>query len=249
MQDARMMRGDVPGGVREGDVPGGGMPGEDPMERYIEVLGPKMAQLFSGDSSGHDLHHSWRTMRNALYLQEREGGDRVVVGVAALLHDVHRAMENRTGAFVPPAASLKTVRDLLADVDLTARQVDRICFCIEHHEDYNWNGDNVADLDAHIVQDADNLDAVGAMGIARTFAYAGARGLPLYDAAAPLDEGGAYREADGGDASAIHHFYRKAFKLAQNMNTETAREMALERTAYMRGYVDRFLAEWDAQRP
>lgn len=227
--------------------PGGNVPGEDPMARYIAALEPKMAQLFSGDSSGHDLHHSWRTMRNALYLQEREGGDRVVVGVAALLHDVHRAMENDTGSFVPPAASLGRVRELLEDVDLAPEQVDRICFCIEHHEDYNWNGDNVDDLDAHIVQDADNLDAVGAIGIARGFAYAGARSLPLYDPQVPVDERGGYREADGGDASAIHHFYRKAFKLAQNMNTETARNLAMERTDYMRGYVERFMGEWDAR--
>lgn len=220
---------------------------DDVMLPYAEALGPRVTMLFAGDSSGHDLYHSWRTMRNALYLQEREGGDRIVVGVAALLHDVHRAMENETGSFVQPAESLYVVRDLLADIDLESEQIDRICFCIEHHEDYNWNGDNVDDLDAHIVQDADNLDALGAMGIARQFAYAGARSLPLYDPDEPLEEGGNYRETGAPEASAIHHFYHKAFKLAQNMNTDTARKVAMERTAYMRDFVDRFMAEWDAR--
>lgn len=218
------------------------------LQCYLDVLEPKVEELFSGDSSGHDLHHSWRTMRNALYLQEREGGDRVVVGIASLLHDVHRAMENEVGTFVPPVDSLAKVRSMLAGLDLTSYQMERICFCIEHHEDYNWNGDNVDDLDALIVQDADNLDAVGAIGIARNFCFAGAHGGALYDPDTPINECDDYVESNEGDASAIHHFYHKSLKLGANMNTTTARELASRRIDFMRAYIDEFLAEWNADR-
>ena len=186
-------------------------------------------------------------MRNALYLQEREGGDRIVLGIASLLHDVHRAMENETGAFVTPKDSLDRVRGMLVGLDLTPRQVERICFCIEHHEDYNWNGDNVDDLDALIVQDADNLDAVGAIGIARGFCFAGAHGVALYNPDAPIDERDDYVESGEAEASAVHHFFHKSLKLGANMNTPTARELANRRIDFMRTYIDEFLAEWNAE--
>ncbi len=217
------------------------------LQQCLEYLGPSVSELFGSDSSGHDLHHSWRTMRNALYLQEHEGGDRVVVGIAALLHDVHRAMESERGEFVPPVESLGLVREMLSGLELDDDQVEQICFSIEHHEDYNWNGDNVDDLNAHIVQDADNLDAIGAVGIARAFSYGGAHDMSLYDPDVPINESDDYRETLSRDASTIHHFYHKAFKLAQNMNTATARELAQRRTDYMRSFVDEFMDEWDGR--
>ena len=111
------------------------------------------------------------------------------------------------------------------------------------------NDDNVDDLNAHIVQDADNLDAVGAIGIARGFCYGGVHNMPLYDPDAPIDDRDDYRETGENDASTIHHFHHKAFKLAQNMNTAAARELALKRTEYMRAFVDEFMLEWDARLP
>lgn len=217
------------------------------LEGHLEKLRPLVADLFEKDSSGHDVSHLERTMSAALYLQEREGGDRVVIGIAALLHDVHRIMEIEAGRFVTPEESLGPIREMLANLDLTEDQVDRICFCVENHERYNWNGDNVDDWDALVVQDADNLDALGAIGIARAFTYGGAHDVALYDPTVPLRAREDYSEGQGDSASMLHFFFDKSFRLVENMNTETGRRLAEQKVGYMRDFVDRFLAEWNAE--
>ena len=215
------------------------------LEECMVVIRPLVEELFAGDSGGHDVSHLERTMNAALYIQEREGGDRVVVGLGAYLHDVHRMMENELGRFVSPEESLGPIRDVLAKVDLTPDQVDAICYCVEHHEHYNWNGNNVQDINALIVQDADNLDAIGAVGVARAFSYGGTRGLPLYDPSVPLEDSGSYEEGTGSDESTLHHFFHKCLRLGQHMNTKTGFELAQQRTAYMRSFVEEFLSEWN----
>ena len=94
-------------------------------------------------------------------------------------------------------------------------------------------------------QDADNLDAIGAIGIGRTFSYGGAHNVVMYDEEAPLEMEEKYSEHNGDDPSTIHHFYHKLFKLADNMNTESARKRAKERTAVMKEFVKEFLDEWN----
>lgn len=216
------------------------------LEKYINQLTPFVIELFKKDSSGHDISHLIRTMNTALYIQKKEGGDRVVVGIAAFLHDIHRIMQNETGSFVSPKDSLDTVRNILSNIDLTQEQVDKICYCIEYHEEYNWNGNNVDDLNALILQDADNLDAIGAIGIGRTFAYGGLHNQMMYNDKIPLNENNDYDESNSNDESTIHHFYHKLFKLGDNMNTKTAKELAKRRTGYMREFIKEFLNEWNA---
>ena len=216
------------------------------LEEYIEKLRPFVIELFKNDSTGHDISHLERTMKTAVYLCEKEGGDRIIVGISAFLHDVHRIMQNETGEFVSPKDSLDTVKNILSNVELTKEQVDKICYCIEYHEQYNWNGNNVDDLNALILQDADNLDAIGAMGISRTFSYNGAYNLKMYDEKIPLNENSDYEESNGNDVSAIHHFYHKLFKLGDNMNTKTAKELAKRRVEFMKEFVKEFLDEWNA---
>lgn len=217
------------------------------LEKYLEDLKPQVDELFAKDSSGHDVSHLERTMNAALYLQKMEGGDRVVIGIAALLHDVHRIMEAEVGHFVSPTESLGPIREMLRKVNMPEDQIERICFCVDHHEDYNWNGDNVDDLDALIVQDADNLDAIGAIGIARGFLFGGAHNIAMYDPNIPINENNDYTEEGNKGESTIHHFFHKSFKLAKNMNTKTGKKLAEQRIAYMRAFVDEFLLEWNAE--
>ena len=121
------------------------------LEDYIERLKPYVNELFKEDSSGHDISHLVRVMNNALYIQEKEGGDRVIIGISAFLHDVHRIMENEINSpnkeyvFVSPKDSIPKVKEILSNIDLTEEQVNKICFCIEHHEEYNWNGNDGED--------------------------------------------------------------------------------------------------------
>lgn len=173
------------------------------LEEYIEKLKPFIIELFKNDSSGHDISHLERTMKLALHIQEKEGGDRLIIGISAFLHDVHRIMQNETGKFVSPKDSLGTVRKILANVDLDEEQVNKICYCIEYHEEYNWNGNNVNDINTLILQDADNLDAIGAIGIGRTFSYGGSHNIVMYDENVELNENNDYSEAGGNDASTI----------------------------------------------
>lgn len=216
------------------------------LEKYIEQLRPYVIELFKNDSTGHDISHLERTMKIALQLQEREGGDRIVIGISAFLHDVHRIMQSEAGKFVSPKDSLETIRSILSHIDLKSDQVERICYCIEHHEEYNWNGHNVDDINTLILQDADNLDAVGAMGIARTFSYGGAHNRVMYDSSIPINESDDYDEANGdNESTSIHHFYHKLFKLGTNMNTTTARLIAEKRIDFMREFVNQFLVEWN----
>lgn len=215
------------------------------LEDYINDLKPYVIDLFKKDSSGHDISHLIRTMNLALYLHEKEGGDKIVVGIAAFLHDIHRIMQNESGNYVSPKESIPKVQEILSNIDLTSEQVDKICYSIEHHEHYNWNGNNVDDINTLILQDADNLDAIGAIGIGRTFAYGGSHNVMMYNEDIPLNESDDYSETNGDDPSTLHHFYHKLFKLGDNMNTQTAKVIANDRINFMKDFVNEFLKEWN----
>lgn len=213
------------------------------LEEYIKELKPYVEELFKDDYSGHDIGHLTRTMNIALYLQEKEGGDRIIIGISAFLHDVHRLMQK--DKFVSPKESIPKVKEILSHVNLTEEQINKICYSIEHHEEYNWNGKKEKDINTLILQDADNLDAIGAIGIGRTFTYSGSKKIPMYDDTIPLNENNDYKEENGYDPSPIHHFYHKLFKLGDNMNTKTAQELAQKRTEFMKEFVKEFLEEWN----
>jgi len=215
------------------------------LEKYIKIIKPYIIELFKNDSSGHDISHLIRTMNIATNICDKENGDKLIVGIAAFMHDIHRIMQNETGKFVSPKDSLSKVKEILANTDLAEEIINKICYCIEYHEEYNWNGKNVDDLNTLILQDADNLDAIGAIGIGRTFSYGGAHNVLMYDESVPLNSDEDYSEFKGDDPSTIHHFYHKLFKLADNMNTKTAKEQAIMRTEYMKSFVKEFLDEWE----
>jgi uncharacterized protein len=178
-------------------------------------------------------------MELALKIQSKEGGDRVIIGIAAFLHDVHRIMQSKTGKFVSPKDSLPKVREILSHIDLTDEQIEKICYAIEYHEYYNWNHNNVSDINALILQDADNLDAIGAIGIARAFNYGGAVNIRMYDENIPFNTNSDYAE------TTLHHFYHKLFKLTGNMNTKTGKKIAKKRVDFMKKFTKEFLDEWN----
>lgn len=219
------------------------------LNNYIEQIRAKVLTLFNKDSSGHDITHLERTMNLALALQKQEGGDEIVIGIAAFLHDIHRIMQNEIGRFVSPKDSLEKVREIISVIDLTEEQINKILHCIENHEVYNWNhpDNKEEDINTLILQDADNLDAIGAIGIGRTFSYGGAHGILMYHEQVPLEIGTKFAEENGNDPSTIHHFYHKLFLLGNNMNTETAKKMASKRIDFMKDFVEEFLNEWKGE--
>lgn len=217
------------------------------LEEYLSLLKPEIMKLFYKESSGHDITHLERTMKTALFLQKQEGGDEIIIGISAFLHDIHRILEKESGKFVSPKDSLEKVREILSVTDLSVQQINEILYCIEFHEEYNWNNptNKQNNINVLILQDADNLDAIGAIGIGRTFSYGGAHGVPMYDNSISLDMSEDYSEGNGDDESTIHHFYHKLFRLGKYMNTDTARKLAKQKTEFMKDFVDEFLLEWN----
>lgn len=214
------------------------------LEKYIEIINPYIIDLFKDDSSGHDISHLIRVMNIAVKLAEKENGNRLIVGIAAFMHDIHRIMQNDNGKYFSPKESIPTVRRILDNTDLEENVKDKICYCIEYHEEYNWNGNNVDDINTLILQDADNLDAIGAIGIGRSFTYGGSKNIKMYDESIPLNLDDDFTDAKD-DITTIHHFYHKLFKLSDNMNTKAAKIQASERCNYMRNFVKEFMDEWN----
>lgn len=214
-------------------------------DSLIEVLKVR----FKDERSGHDIFHLERVHNIALHLQEKEGGDKEVIAVSALLHDVHRLMQNRTGKFVYPKESLPEVGDLLSKVNFSEEKISMVFHCIEFHEEYSFSekARSVNDIETLILQDADNLDAIGAIGIGRTFMYSGAYGLPMWDPEIPFDTERPYDEYMGDDPSTLHHFHRKLLRLEDSMNTETAKVMARQRSKFVKEFAERFLKEWKGE--
>lgn len=215
------------------------------LEEYISILKPEVEKMFESDKSGHDTSHLKRTMHNALLLQKHVGGDEIIVGIAAYLHDVHRIMQQHLGRYVSPKESLPTIEKMLAKTNLTKEQTNQILHCIEMHEVYNWHDqtNKEENIETLILQDADNLDAIGAVGVIRAFNYGAANNIPFFDETTPIKTADDYQEKHGNEESTIHHFYHKLFKLGKNMNTKYAKHIAKKRIKFMKKFVKQLLNE------
>ncbi len=215
---------------------------------YLEKLTETIYQLFAIDNSGHDFYHLIRVKNLALHIQEKEGGDRIVIGIAALLHDVHRLMEIEKGEFIPPKDSLPKVKEILEKILLPIDKIEKILHCIEYHEEYNFSkfGKTVNDIETLILQDADNLDAIGAIGVGRTFTFGGAHNIPMWLPEKSFDRN-IFDESEK-DLSTLHHFHSKLLRLKSNMNTETGKIIAEARHKFMEQFVDQFILEWKGNR-
>ena len=186
--------------------------------------------VFAGDASGHDFDHTLRVYHMATRLAMEEGADLQTVQLAALLHDVDdRKLSPET--YDGKLRAVNFLKENLVSEDKIREIIDiisRISFSAQLPPPTSIEG--------KCVRDADRLDAIGAIGIARTFAYGGSRGRRMHD-------------PDGLDANAsIQHFYDKLLRLKDDMHTATGRRMAEERDGYMRAFLEQFYAEWDGQR-
>ena len=143
------------------------------MENVFGEIEQHVKEVFEGDSSGHDLYHLKRVFNNALTIQKVEGGNALVIGAAALTHDIHRIVESKTGKFFSPKDSLPQVKSILDKTGLPEREKEMALHCVEFHEEYAFSetGNTVDDIETLVLQDADNLDALGAIGVGRTFAF------------------------------------------------------------------------------
>ena len=199
-----------------------------------------LERLFEGESSGHDIWHTVRVHDLAVLICREEGGDMDVVRLAALLHDADdRKLFGDNG--------YANARAFMESQGVPAEMQDKIIRIISQVS-FKGTDSVVPDtVEGMIVQDADRMDAIGAIGIARAFAFGGSRGRPMYDPNVPPNvgmDGDAYARNQG---TTINHFHEKLLLLKGMMNTPTAKRMADARHRYMESFLEEFIGEWDGR--
>jgi len=204
-------------------------------EKFIEAE-------FRNEGSGHDWFHIVRVRNMAVRIGKSEGGDLFVIEMAALLHDLDDWKLNDE-----ECEGGKKVNKWLAGFDLALETSAKILDVID---EVSFKGAKVEtpvnSIEAAIVQDADRLDAIGAIGIARTFAYGGYKNRLIYDPAiAPVAHKN-FQEYKSNQAPTINHFYEKLLLLKDRMNTEFGKIIAEKRHKFMADYLDQFFDEWKA---
>lgn len=198
---------------------------------------------FQDDYSGHDYFHTLRVYKMATKLAEQERANLIIVQLAALLHDVDDIkLSPETYANKDRAAGF------LRTHGISEAMTKTICNIIDEVSFRGTDSVTPETIEGKCVQDADRLDAMGAIGIARAFAYGGAHRRIMYD---PELKPTVTMNADQYQShvsTTVNHFYEKLFQLKDWMNTDTAKRIAEQREHYMKIYLSEFLDEWDAVR-
>ncbi len=191
---------------------------------------------------GHDWSHVNRVRKLAVYIGKKEKADLLVVELASLLHDIadfkfHKGDEKVGG---------QIAKEWLLKNKLNEKVIDHICYIIDN---VSFKGAKVeydmATLEGKIVQDADKLDALGAIGIARVFSYGGHFNRPMYDPTIKTVLHNSFSKYKNGKATSINHFYEKLLLLKDRMHTKTARQIAQHRHKFMQTYLKEFYKEWN----
>jgi uncharacterized protein len=212
------------------------------MDALIRKTAEHVKELMAGEASGHDWWHVYRVWQMARRLGSESGAEMLPVELGALLHDIADWKFNGGDKDAGPRAA----REWLEAIDADPGVVDHVGEIIAT---VSFEGAGVPDrpatLEAEIVQDADRLDAIGAIGIGRTFAFGGARGREMYNPDVDPELHDSFDSYKKSASPTINHFYEKLFLLRDRMKTPAARKIADERHQYLEGFVARFLDEWN----
>lgn len=213
-------------------------------ESILSRTADYVRERLAGDCSGHDWWHIERVRAAALEIGRREQADLVIVELAALLHDVadwkfHDGDET---------AGPRVAREWLETLNVDRDTIEHVCDIIAH---LSYKGAGVAtpmkSLEGQCVQDADRLDALGAIGIARTFAYGGHAGQAMHEPDLAPHLHASFADYKSKRTTTINHFHEKLLLLKDRMNTAAGRELAEGRDAFMREFLERFDNEWNGR--
>lgn len=211
------------------------------IDKTIRFVKKTLAQA----EGGHDWFHIERVYKNALLIAASENCDLEIVQLGALLHDIADSKFHDGDETIGP----KTARTFLESENVVATTIDHVIAIIEN---ISFKGGKVArkfsSIELDIVQDADRLDAIGAIGIARTFNYGGFKNRALYNPEIAPNLSMTKEEYKKNEAPTINHFYEKLLLLKDKMNTETGKQIAQERHRYMEDFLEQFYAEWEGRK-
>ena len=196
----------------------------------------------SGEGTGHDWWHVYRVWSNAKYIAKIEKADSFVVELSALLHDIADWKFNNGDEDI----GAKIAREWLEPLNVNKEIIDHVCSIISASSFKGAGVENkIKTLEGKILQDADRLDAIGAIGIARTFAYGGSKHRELYNPEIKPELHTTPEQYKNNKSPTLNHFYEKLLLLKDLMHTETAKKLAEERHVFMLEYLERFLKEWE----
>lgn len=208
----------------------------------IERTAIHVQKVLSGDGTGHDWWHIHRVWKIAQRIGQAERADMLVVELAALLHDIADWKLNDGDSSIGP----RMAKEWLDSQGVDSRIMNHVCKIIAN---ISFKGASIAQLplslEGQVVQDADRLDAMGAIGIARAFSYGGSKGRLIYDPAAKPTEHRTAEEFLKKDGTTINHFYEKLLLLKDRINTATGKAMAEKRHRFMEQFLQRFYEEWE----
>lgn len=214
------------------------------MENIIDAAIEYVKELFKNDFSGHDYFHTMRVYNLAVAIAKSENADLEIVSLSALLHDADDAkLSPDTYDEKVNAVSFMRLHDLQED------KIDKICAIINEISFAGADSVIPESIEGKCVQDADRIDALGAIGIARAFAFGGNRNRQMYNPdIKPLKNMNNKEYINNENSTTINHFYEKLLLLKSMMNTNTAIKIAQNRDDFMRAYLDEFFAEWNGER-
>ncbi len=215
------------------------------MENLIANTVAYVKQQLQGAEGGHDWFHIERVWKSALHIAQAENCDLTVVQLGALLHDIADSKFHGGDETIGP----KTARAFLESENVSEEIIVHVIAIIEN---ISFKGGNFqksfSSKELDVVQDADRLDALGAIGIARCFNYGGFKNRPLYDPEIKPNLSMSKEEYKNSVSPTINHFYEKLLLLKDKMNTQTGKRLAEKRHAYMEGFLEQFFGEWDGLR-
>ncbi|MEM9672055.1 MAG: HD domain-containing protein [Bacteroidota bacterium] len=207
----------------------------------ISVTVEFVRATLSEAEAGHDWWHTQRVWRNAQHIAAEENVDELVVELSALLHDIADAKFHGGDEEIGPKTALRFLEQQAVDLTI----IEHVVQIVRH---VSFKGGNFEATfnspELAVVQDADRLDAIGAIGIARTFHYGGFRNRALYDPDIPPNLTMSKEEYKRSQAPTINHFYEKLLLLKDRMNTDAGRKLAEERHQFMEQFLDQFYHEW-----
>lgn len=212
----------------------------------IETTIKFVKETLKDAEGGHDWFHIQRVFNNTLLLAKDEKVDVLVVGLAALLHDIADPKFHNGNEQIGP----NMAQDYLNSINLNKKQIAHVVNIIKHMSFKNSldkSAKKFSSTELQVVQDADRLDAIGAIGIARAFNYGGFKNRVMYDPDISPKLDMTKEEYKKSSAPTINHFYEKLLLLKDQMNTKTGRKIAEQRHEYMLGFLSQFYAEWQGK--